>query len=371
MVRVLQVIGSLNNGGSQAMIMNIYRNIDRSKLQFDFIIDRADELFFADEIIELGGKIYTMPTFSLKNSFEFIKAWHTFFKEHPEYKIIHGHVRSTASIYLKIANRYGLVTIAHSHNTSSGKGITSILKNILQYPIRYTADDLFACSRFAGEWLYGKNVVRNENFFVIKNAIETDKFVHNLQVRNNKRKDMGLEGKFIIGHIGRFHEQKNHTFIIDIFKEIYKINGDSVLMLVGDGKLRQLIEEKANKMGLKDSVIFMGVRSDIPELLQVMDVFLFPSLFEGLPVTVIEAQAAGLKCFLSDTITKEVVITDLITSIGLDKSATYWANLIVGFIDGYSRKNMYSEILKNEYDIKENAQRLQCFYISKHKKLKR
>ncbi|WP_062237235.1 glycosyltransferase family 1 protein [Fictibacillus sp. FJAT-27399] len=365
MIKVLQVIGSLNNGGSQAMIMNLYRNIDHSKIQFDFIIDRENELFYAEEIKALGGKIYFFPTFNIRNIFKYLKSWNDFFKEHPEYKVIHGHVRSTASIYLSIAKKYGVTTIAHSHSTSSGTGPSAIVKNLLQYPVRYLADYLFTCSKAAGEWLYGKKACEKRNFQILKNAIDTRNFIFNNELRNNKRKELKIEGKFVIGHVGRFNTPKNHEFLIDIFKAVHDKNENSVLLLVGDGNLKQSIEKKIYDLGMEDKVILTGVRSDIPDLLQSMDVFLFPSIFEGLPVTLIEAQAAGLPCVISKNITDEINVTSLVNSVSLLKSANFWAEKILEIKQSYERENNYNHIVKAGYDITETAKWYQEFIFNK------
>lgn len=318
-IRILHVFGRLNRGGAEMMIMTLYRNIDRTKVQFDFIVHANEKCAFEDEVRFLGGNIYKVPRYNGKNHFQYKKAWNEFFQNHPEYKIIHGHIRSTASIYLKIAKKLGLITIAHSHNTSSGGGFSAVVKNILQYPIRSIADYLFACSRAAGEWLYGKRACKGDNFFILNNAIDTEKFIFNEETRLKKRKELQIEDKFVIGHVGRFHPQKNHYFLIDIFKEIYNINKNSVLLLIGDGDLKKSIQEKVEDLGLSNNVVFTGVRPNVPELLQAMDVFLFPSLYEGLPVALIEAQAAGLPCIVSDKITTDTKITDLISFVPLTK----------------------------------------------------
>ncbi|WP_207653845.1 glycosyltransferase family 1 protein [Tepidibacter mesophilus] len=363
MIRVLQVIGSLNNGGSQAMIMNLYRNIDRSKIQFDFIIDRENELFFAQEIKALGGKIYILPTFNFKNILEYPKAWNKFFKEHPEYNIIHGHVRSTASIYLRIAKKYGLTAIAHSHSTSSGTGFSAIVKNILQYKIRYIADYFFACSKSAGIWLFGEKVFKEDNFYILKNAIDINSFIYDEKKRIEKRKELNIEGKFVIGHIGRFSSSKNHNFLIDVFKEIHQRESNAVLILVGDGKLRYSIENKVDDLGLGNNVIFTGVSSDIPELLQAMDVFVFPSLYEGLGIVAIEAQAAGLQCIVSDEVPQMATVTNMIKRISLKDGEKIWANHILHYKNRYNRKDNSKYILECGYDIKSTSQWLEKFYI--------
>ncbi|KPB05741.1 glycosyltransferase family 1 protein [Bacillus sp. CHD6a] len=364
-IRVLHVLGALNRGGAETMVMNLYRNIDREKVQFDFIIHTNKKCDYDDEIKSLGGKIYNLPRYKGINHYQYKKAWREFLKKHPEYKIVHGHMRSTASIYLKIANRYGCNTIAHSHNTSSGKGITAVTKNIYQYQIRYIADYLFACSQTAGTWLFGKNVLDNEKFLLLKNAIDTKKFTFNKDKRKTWRKELNIEDKFVIGHIGRFHAQKNHDLLINIFKEVHDKNKDAVLLLVGEGHLRNSIEKKVDELGLNNNVIFTGVRTDIPELLQAMDVFVFPSLYEGLGIVVIEAQTAGLQSIVADTLPAEVYLTDLIQTVPLSAPIDTWAQKIIQYSGGYNRDSNSHQIINSKgYDIEQNALWLENFYLN-------
>ena len=358
----MHVFGRMDRGGAETMIMSLYRNIDRSKVQFDFVVHTKDKCDYDDEIRSLGGKIYSIPSYSGKNHSQYKRAWNDFFEEHKEYKIVHGHVRSTAAIYLKIAKKHGLLTIAHSHNTSSGKGLSAIVKNLLQYPIRNIADYLFACSEFAGHWLFGEKACKKNNFFILKNAIDVEGFIYNEEVIDEVRKEFNIDGKFVVGNIARFHPQKNHTFLIDIFKKVHDKNKDAVLMLVGQGDLQQEIKDKVRKLGLSDNVIFTGVRSDIPDLLQAMDVFVFPSLFEGLGIVAVEAQAAGLRCIVADTIPEEAFVTDLIEVISLKESADIWAKVVNDSFE-YERKNTYNDIYKGGYEIKETSKWLEDFYI--------
>ncbi|MCC3670626.1 glycosyltransferase family 1 protein [Terrisporobacter mayombei] len=351
----------MGRGGAETMAMNLYRNIDRSKVQFDFIVHTEKKCDYDDEINLLGGKIYRVPRYKGINHFIYRKQWIEFFRKHPEYDIIHGHMRSTASIYLNIAKKYGLKTISHSHNSSSGKGISSIIKNIMQYKIKYIADYLFSCSKSAGIWLYGKRRCDRENFFVLNNAIEADKFKLNLEKRENIRNELDINDKLVIGHIGRFHPQKNHEFLIEVFKLINKKNQDSVLLLVGDGELRECINEKVKKLGLEDKVIFTGVRDDVDSLVQAMDVIVFPSLYEGLPLTLIEIQVSGLPCIASDTITKDVNITKSIEYMSLESNKDLWANKILEVGKFSNRYDRYEDIVKSGYDIKTTSQWYQAF----------
>lgn len=363
-IRVLQVLAQMNRGGAESMMMNLYRHMDRTKVQFDFIVHTDKKCAFDDEIQSLGGKIYRVPAYRGANHLRYQNCWEKFFKKYPEYKIIHGHVRSTAAIYLKIAKKYGLMTIAHSHSTSSGTGLSAIVKNILQYPIRYTADYLFACSESAGTWLFGERACKKDNFFIMNNAIDAKEFIYNKDKRTEKREEFQIEDKFVIGHVGRFQIPKNHEFLLDIFKAVHDKIKNAVLLLIGDGDLRLTIEKKVHCLGLSDSVIFTGVRQDIPELLQVMDVFVFPSLYEGLGIVTIEAQAAGLHCIAADTIPKEADVTDLMETVSLKESATYWASKILNYRDGYQRRNTYDQINLSGYDIGETTQWLENFYLS-------
>ncbi len=352
--------------------MNLYRNIDREKLQFDFVICNEEKDSFADEIRALGGRIYKVPRFGPRTVFRFVKAWNALLREHGEYKIIHGHLRSSASIYLRIAKKHGRITVAHSHSTSSGKGFSAVVKNLLQLPIRRTADYLIACSNDAGIWLYGKKAVKKDNYFVLKNALDAKAFVYGEEKRRSARHALGLEGRFVVGHIGTFIPVKNHAFIIDIFKQISKRNNKAVLLLIGDGALREDTETLARTHGLKDRVLFTGVRRDIPELLCAMDVFLLPSKWEGLPLTVVEAQASGLPCVLSDTISEETKISPLVSFFPLNESADAWAEKILEAAGGLERPDMRDAIREAGYDSADTAMRLQAFYFSaldKHKKL--
>jgi len=338
--------------------MNLYRAVDRSIIQFDFIVHSEKKGEFNDEIEQLGGKIYVCPIFKGHNIFQY-KLWlETFFREHKEYRILHSHIRSCASLYIPVAKKHGLKTIIHSHSTSNGKGFKSLAKKILQYPLRYQADYLVACSKEAGEWLFGKAYLRRGKYMIIPNAVDVKKFSLNENVRNDYRKQLGVEGKIVFGNVGRFHESKNHMFLLDVFSEIHRRNGNTVLMLVGDGYLRSVIENRIHQLGLDNSVILTGTRSDVPNLMQAMDVFLLPSLWEGLPVTLVEAQAAGLPCLVSDTITKDADISDLIHRLPLG-DVSKWADLALSPL---VRHDVSKEIKASGFDIKDSAKFLTTFY---------
>lgn len=367
-IRVLQVLGAMNRGGAENMIMNLYREIDRDKVQFDFVVHTDKECSFNEEIRSLGGKIFSAPKYTIKNHFAYKKWWKKFLKSHPEYRVIHGHMYSIASIYLGIAKKYGLVTIAHSHSTSEGKGVVAVVKKIIRAPLKNIADYLFACSDKAGEWLYGKKFLKKENYILLKNAIDTKKFLYNEKTEERIRKEFGLDGKFVLVHVGRFSPPKNHSFLLDIFAEIYKKDKNCRLLLVGDGGLRPQIEAQVKKLNIAEGVVLTGIREDVHEVLQAADCFVFPSLYEGLPVTVVEAQAAGLPCFISDTITDEVCATELVCQLPINCGTTIWEKALLGISNGTAHKDVIKDIIEAGYDIKTTTQWLMQFYVEKWKK---
>jgi glycosyltransferase involved in cell wall biosynthesis len=361
-IRVLHVLASLDRGGAETMIMNIYRKINKNIIQFDFVVNKKNDKYsYESEIIEFGGRIYYMPQYKIVNYFSYKRAWTHLLSKHKEWKIIHGHHTSAAVIYLNIANKKKLTTIAHSHTAGGEGNIKSITKILMRYPLRYIATYLFACSGSAGKWMFGNNVSEKDNFFILKNAIDIKNFIYNENVRKRKQEELGVENKFVVGHVGRFQKEKNHKFLIEIFKEIHEKNHNACLLLVGDGELREKMEKKVKNLGLTDFVIFTGVRDDIAELMQAMDVFVFPSLYEGLPVTLIEAQASGLKCLVSDSITDEVGKTNLVEFISLNKSYDYWAEYALKCkLNNY--RNMSPEIVIDGYDVRKEVSKLVDFY---------
>lgn len=363
MIRVLQVLGGLNLGGAETMIMNLYRRIDRTKIQFDFIIHLSGKQAYEDEVLSMGGIIYRFPEFNGKNLISQRRVWDSFFKEHPEYKIIHSHVRSYASIYLPIAKKYGLKTIIHSHSTSNGKGISSMVKAVMQYPLRFQADYYMACSDKAGKWLFGDRVIRTNKYMMVPNAIDAVKFEFNQTKREQVRHDLGVDNKYVIGHVGRLTEPKNHDFLIDVFYKMKANRNDLVLLLVGDGNLRNSIENKIEKLGINDSVVLVGSRSNTYDYYQAMDLFVFPSLWEGLGIAVIEAQAAGLYCVVSERIPEEVDIgADLIKTLNLSDGVTAWAHAI-NSIKIEHREGKFDLVKRAGFDISDNAKKIEEFYL--------
>lgn len=364
MIRILHVLGGLDRGGAETMVMNLYRAIDRTQIQFDFITHTDRSQAYTDEILKLGGKIYYFPKFKGANFLKLRKLWIKFFKEHPEYKILHSHVRSYASLYLPIAKKAGVKTIIHSHSTSNGKGLSSFVKRLMQFPLRYQADYFFGCSKEAGEWLFGKKVVESSKYHVLKNAIDTEKYKFNEESRAQYREKLRLGNKLTYVHVGRFHPSKNHPFLLNLFAEIHKRNPNTVLLLVGDGPLHSSIQTQIEELCLQDDVLLLGSRDDIPEILHAADCFLFPSLWEGFGMVAVEAQATGLPCICSDMVPSSVKVTDFCYFISTDD--------LLAWVDMSMQNTRYALSMQNEgnvngiesFDIKKSAAELQSFYLN-------
>lgn len=307
--------------------MNLYRCVDRGRIQFDFLLHVDERGAYDDEILSLGGRIFRVPG-RRAGIYKNRRALNSFFRERTEYEIVHQHVSSLSYIEpLKIAARKNIpLRIIHSHNTmEGGSKLHKYLHLWHQKYLERYATDFFACSEPAALWLYGQERFERKSYKIVKNGINCEAFSYSIKNREKTRRELGIEGKTVIGHIGRFSTQKNHTFIIDVFNTID--DKDSVLLLVGDGDLRSVIMEKADRLGLGDRVIFAGVRSDICELYSAMDVLLFPSLHEGLSVVLVEAQAAGLACVVSENVLpEEVRLSDNILPLSLDRPPEDWAS---------------------------------------------
>lgn len=367
-IRILHENVIMDPGGIESLLMNIYRNIDRSKLQFDFMVHRPIEGKYEKEIRELGGKIYRTPPFNPLPGKYFMYISHVkkILKEHPEYKILHAHAELNYWP-LKVAKEIGIpVRISHSHNARTSFNLKYLFFLYEKLHIKSVCTDMFMCSTPAGEWTYGKKIVAEGKCIFVKNGIEVEKYAFNPNVRADVRKKIGIEDKLVIGHVGRFMQQKNHTFLIDIFNEIHKKCPNAVLILVSDGKLIDEIKTKVASLGIQDSVKFLGFRSDVNYLMQGMDVFLFPSLWEGLPVTAIEAQSAGLPIVMSDVITNEASVTNLVHTMSLSQSAVKWADKVLEVYSNTERKDVSNQVRDNGFDIIATAKWLENFYIRKY-----
>lgn len=327
-IRVAQIVGKMSNGGVEAVVMNYYRHIDRSKVQFDFFVDEDSTWIPKDEIDSLGGHVYIVPPY--QKLFKYIPALIKLFKEN-DYKIVHAHLNTLNIFPLFAAKRSGVpVRICHNHSTAA-RG--EIKKNILKYSFRpfakVYATHYAACSKHAGEWLFGKKSIESGEVTIFNNAIDLEKFKFDPTARDEVRKELGIEGKFVIGHVGRFCYQKNQDFLIDVFEKVHEQRKNAVLLLVGDGPDRAKIEERVKSNSWRDDVIILGNRGDVEHLYPAMDVFVFPSRYEGLGMAAVEAQACGVRTIVSNSVPRDVILSNYICFIDLNKGADYWSKKIM------------------------------------------
>lgn len=363
-IRVASVIGRYIGGGVEAVTINYYRNIDKNKVQLDFICDEDSTNIPYEEIERMGGKVIIIPSYS--KPFKYHKALKRVLKE-GNYKIIHSNINTLSVFSLFAAKCAGVpVRIAHSHSTTNKKEKKkNLMKQILRPFSKVFATDYMCCSELAGRWLFGNKEYDKGNVYLLNNAIDLDKFKYNESLRKNKRKELGIkDDTLVIGHIGRFVAQKNHDFLIDIFNEIHKKNNNSILLLAGQGPLMEDIKNKVKELNLEDSVKFLGQRNDANELYQAFDVFLLPSLYEGLPVVGVEAQAAGLLCYLSDDMTKETKVLDITKFMSLNNTPEEWANNILDDVKKYKRIDTSKEMTAKNFNIKEEAKKLEEYYLN-------
>lgn len=359
MKRILHVLNGLGSGGAESFIMNVYRNIDREKIQFDFLLRTSNNSSaLIKEAEKLGANIYILSSFPrhvFKNYLE-VKA---FFKNH-KYEVIHVH--ANALIYITpliIGRKYHVAKrILHSHSTNTRWGIFS---NLIHYWNRNfvgaLANQYFACSNEAGKWMF-----KERNFLVLNNAIDVERYVYNYEIRKSVREKLGIDDKIVFGHIGRFAQVKNHEFLLEVFKKIVEKKSNAILMLVGVGELLNQIKECAKKLNLYQKVLFMGERNDVSDLLQAMDGFIFPSIYEGVPFTLIEAQASGLPILASNTISRNVKITDCIEFFPLNIEPVEWANKAISMVKEQKRRNTKDMIKDAHYDINETINKLMNCY---------
>ena len=365
-IKVLYFVDRMRHGGIQTLAYEMAKNMPKN-IELDFLVLNDGETYPLEEKIKkLGNKVYKVDTW-LRSPLDYVryyKVLNEFFQKHHDYNVIHINTGSKNFLILKLAKKYGIKKrIAHSHNTGfqSKNKIEIFVGNIFKYFLKKYATDYFACSKSAGEWLFGKRNVKNGKVILINNAIDYSKFKFDEQIRLKVRDDLNIKDKFVVGNIGRFTTQKNHTFLIDIFYEIYKKNKNAILMLVGVGEKYDELKQKVEKLGLSEVVYFMGYKTNINELLCAMDVFVMPSLYEGLPVVGIEAQANGIKCFMSkNVITEEIKISKCVEFVELDKSAKQWADIILN--TNLCRCDTYNDLKANGYIIKDLCNKLVNLY---------
>lgn len=358
MIRVLHVIGAMDRGGAETMIMNFYRKLDLREYQFDFLVHETRKCDYDDEIREFGGKIYSVHRYKIVNYFEYKKEIRDFFLEHHDYDIVHGHICSSINIYLKEAKKYGIKTIAHSHNSNYGFKLDTLYTILISLKTRKLADYFIGCSWKAGLDRYGEKIVRGENFSVINNGVDTQLFRYDVGIREQLRKEYSLENKLVIGNIGRLTYQKNHEFLLEVFKILLQKRPDSELFLFGRGELEDEIRKQIVDLGIQNHVHLMGVVDKVPNYLQMLDVFLFPSRFEGLPVSLVEVQASGLPCVINKQLTEEIILTKCVYRLELTDSLEEWADLCIKVAGTTNRLEMNDVVQQSNFNINQEVKHL-------------
>lgn len=360
-IKVLHVLGGLDLGGAETFVMSLYRAINRDKVNFDFVVHSQKQFYYEKEIAGMGGQIFRVPKFNGINIVSYIKAWIKFFKANGNYVAVHGHIGSSAAIYLYIAKKYKIKTIAHSHGSKNEFTLKGFMYSIFSYPTRFIADYFFACSELAGKTRFGKNVLKLPNFMLIPNAIDLDKFHFKEEVRLETRKSLNITDDFVIGHIGRLDPIKNQKFLIKILAEIKDKVENVKLLIVGEGEERKNLEQEIEKYELSQYVLMVGSRSDIPQLLSAMDVFVLPSFSEGFGIVLIEAQSTGLRCLVSSKVPAEAKLTNLVEFISLKDPSDKWINSILNSTD-YIRRNRVEDLKRAGYDTKLSSEKIEQFY---------
>lgn len=359
MIRVLMVLGgSMGFGGTEAFLMNYYRHIDRSRIQFDFVFQGPDPGVYDDEITDYGGIIYHVP-FKRSHPIRFDKQLKNIIKQ-GQYKIVHGHMDAMNAWVMWTAKRSGVpVRISHSHSTDiqSSNFVKRFINNAVKKLISYFATDLWACSLKAGEWLYGKELAARGKVKIIHNAIDSQLFSFDPVLREKIRRSYGISDQaFVVGHIGRLSYMKNHQLLLQAFSDLCGKEKETVLLLVGDGELRGDLEKQVKELNIEDKVIFVGNQRNSYEFYNAMDIFVFPSLFEGLGITFLEAQVNGLFCICSYGVTKEGCISS-VKYLGLDDPAELWSDTIRAN-KGRGRSNNIPALIEKGYDINNEAKKL-------------
>ena len=364
-MRIAHIIGKWVGGGVEAVVMNYYRNLDHDKIQFDFICDNDSTNIPYEEIESLGGKIILIPPY--QKVFKYQKELIKILRE-GQYKIVHSHINTLSIFPLRAAKKAGVpVRIAHSHSTTNkAEWKKNLAKQVLRPFSKVYATDFMCCTEHAGRWLFGDKTFNEGKVYILNNAIDLNKFSYDERIRKIKRDELKIkDDTLVFGHIGRYVAQKNHTFLIDVFNELHKKNQNSVLLLAGQGPLMDEIKEKVNSLGLTNNVKFLGQRSDANELYQAFDIFLLPSLYEGLGMVAIEAQVAGCNCFASTEVPVIAKVTENLNFINLNKSAKEWADEIFSKLNINQRKSYVKEAAKCGYDIKNEVKKLEARYMNR------
>ena len=360
MIRVLQSVNNMDRAGLETMIMNYYRNIDHDKVQFDFLTHRVEDGAYDEEIKELGGIVYHAPRLYPHNLPKYYEYMRVFYQKHPEYHTIHSHIDTMSYFPLKAAKENNIKNrIAHSHTSGYDLEFKLPIKWLAAKGIKNVANYHFACGTEAGKFLFP-----NDSFEVIHNAIDLNGFKYDEKVRNEVKKELGLEGKFVLGHVGSYIFAKNQTYLIDVLNEMLKVKNSCHLLLIGtNGNLEDKLRKKVKSLGLDSKVTILRNRSDVYRLYNAMDVFAMPSTFEGLPMVAVEAQTNGLPGILSDGISSEAVLTKTTKMMSIKSSPSIWAKEILRF-ECKRNKDALNEVRTAGYDILTEAKKLENFYLS-------
>lgn len=365
-VKVLYFVDRMLRGGIQTFVLENWRHMDHTKVQIDFLLlDDGNTYELEDTLRGLDSRIYKLKGIWVKKPKDFVsyqRAVDAFFKVHHDYRVVHLHSSSKNYMVLKCAKKYGIpVRIAHSHNIGfqTTSKVQILIGNLFKPLLKYYATDYFACSEDAGRWLFGRKKIT-----VIKNAVDIDKYRYEPIKADCMRKKLKLDGKKVVGHVGRFTHQKNHTFLIDVFKELVELDSDYRLLLIGEGALEEQTKAKAKTYGVENKIIFAGFKTNVEDYMQAMDLFVFPSEFEGLGLVLIEAQAAGLPCYASEKVVpQEAKVSDLLTYIPLEDGPKMWAEQIDKTWKKFKRETPEDAIAERGYSIAETAKQLERYYL--------
>lgn len=367
--KILLFVDRLRVGGIQTLLLEIVEHINKDKFDVDILLlDDGEKYEMEERFKGLGCQVHKLEGIWIRKPKDYVtyaKAMNRFFAQHHDYVAVHMNSSSKNFLVLYYAKKYGIKTrISHSHNIGfqTKSKMQVLVGDMLKHPLKKYSNYFLACSTIAGEWLFGKRVVESSNFSVLHNGIDVEKFGFSALRRDEMRRQLGIEDSFVLGHVGRFTKQKNHTFLIDIFNEVHKRNDKAVLMLIGIGEEEENIRKKVETFGLTDSVLFVGFKSNVADYMQAMDSFVFPSLFEGLGIVLIEAQTAGLPCFTSkDVVPQEAKVTNLLEFIELEAGAEEWAKKMCDKVN--SERSNYIRIIKeNGYDIRDTVAQLEMIY---------
>ena len=364
-MRVLQVIGVMDRGGAETMVMNLYRAMDRKRIQFDFLVHEQREGDYDAEIERLGGRFFRVPRFTGLNAGTYRRSVRALFAEHPEWRVVHGHIGSCAPVYLSEAKRVGAFTIAHSHAQNYVGGLAGLAFNVAAHPVRRVADYFMACSREAGLDRFGGAIVEGERFAIVPNGIDMTRYACDEAAHEQAKAELGLSGHPVVCHTGRLIPVKNHEFLLQVFSQVVREFPDAVLLCAGRGELEESLKARADELGLGEAVRFLGVVDDVPRLLRAADTFVFPSVNEGLALSAVEAQASGLPTIVSTGVPELAVVSDRTRRMPLSAGAEAWAGECVRMLHAAAdsaRSDACEQVRAHGFDIADTSARLAAFY---------